>query len=84
MSQNNIINVKLNITNGISRAIQMNKWYEEIKNLNLYYVDDFFEIHGPIEKVIILSTSNNIFCLSIYKYIYINIYEFYPCYIMWR
>lgn len=42
----NVIDVKLNITNGINRVIQMNKRYEEIKNFDFYYIDNFFEIHG--------------------------------------
>jgi hypothetical protein len=43
---NNVIGIKLNITNGINRIIQMNKRCEEIKNFDFYYVDKFFEIHG--------------------------------------
>jgi len=42
----NIINIELNIENGIMRIIKMNTQYEKIKNRSFNYVDNFFEIHG--------------------------------------
>jgi len=43
---NNMLNIELNVEGGISRIMDMNKRYEEIKELSFDYIDDFFEIHG--------------------------------------
>ena len=43
---NNMLNIKLNVEGGISRIMDMNKRYEEIKHLPFNYIDDFYEIHG--------------------------------------
>ena len=40
------IGCKLNKNNALNRIINMNKRYEEIKDLPFTYIDPFYELHG--------------------------------------
>lgn len=42
----NILNIELNIENGVNRIVSMNNLYEQIKSKNFSYYDRFYHIHG--------------------------------------
>jgi hypothetical protein len=41
-----MLNIEMNIDNGIKRIEDMNKVYQEIKDKPFNYIDNFYEIHG--------------------------------------